>query len=67
MDKQMTMEQIKNAGLNILYKKLGTVNYIKFIQQFSNGYGDFTKERKKFADSKDIDTLIQDIKARRKK
>jgi hypothetical protein len=67
MDKQMTMEEIKITGLNVLYKKLGAVNYIKFLQQFTNGMGDFTEERKKFIDKKDVSSLIGEIKNKRKR
>ena len=67
MDKQMTMEEIKLTGLNVLYKKLGAVNYIKFLQQFTNGSGDFTEDRKKFVDKNDVSSIVNRIKSERKK
>jgi len=36
---------VRNAGTKILVDALGPVGYARFIQQFQNGYGDYTKEK----------------------
>jgi len=36
---------VRAAGTKILIEALGPVGYTRFIQQFENGYGDYTKEK----------------------
>lgn len=36
---------IRAAGIKVLVDALGPVGYARFIQQFENGYGDYTKEK----------------------
>ena len=40
------LEQIRQEGLKALKERLGPVGMIKFIQMYSDGKGDYTKERK---------------------
>lgn len=41
------LEKIRREGLRALREKLGTAGMIKFIQMYSIGEGDYTKERRK--------------------
>ena len=41
------LEKIRQEGLKALKEKLGPVGMIKFIQMYSDGEGDYTKERRK--------------------
>ena len=36
---------VRAAGLQALAESLGPVGFTLFIQQFENGYGDYTKEQ----------------------
>ena len=36
---------VRAAGLQVLIDALGPVGFTRFIQQFENGYGDYTKEK----------------------
>ncbi len=36
---------IRAAGTKVLTEALGPVGFARFIQQFENGYGDYTKEK----------------------
>ena len=36
---------VRSAGLQVLAESLGPVGFARFIQQFENGYGDYTKEK----------------------
>ena len=40
------LEKIRQEGLKALREKLGPVGMIKFIQMYSDGEGDYTKERR---------------------
>ncbi|MDR1637061.1 MAG: hypothetical protein LBR93_06960 [Treponema sp.] len=37
--------EIRKAGLQALREALGPVGMVRFIQQYENGYGDYTKEK----------------------
>jgi len=52
------LEQIRQEGLKALKEKLGPVGMIKFIQMYSNGKGDYTKEREELLK----DVTIEDFK-----
>lgn len=43
----MSPERIKLLGLEVISRELGPDVMIEFLQQFSTGSGDYTKERKK--------------------
>ena len=59
--------QINEEVINILFKKLGLADTFKFINQFSKGFGDYTKERLELFPSDNLQELIRDIKSKRKK
>ena len=66
MDTQMmTLEQIRSAGLEALVRELGPVGMIRFLQQFDNGKGDYSKERHKWLDKLDVMTVAKKIQQRR--
>jgi hypothetical protein len=37
--------EIRKIGLQALREALGPVGMVRFIQQYENGYGDYTKEK----------------------
>jgi hypothetical protein len=37
--------EIRKIGLQALREALGPVGMVRFIQQYKNGYGDYTKEK----------------------
>jgi hypothetical protein len=43
--KIMTLDEVRIKGLRVLSRELGPYNYTRFLQQFENGSGDYTKER----------------------
>lgn len=55
-----------SRGSFVLVKNLGPTDAIRFIQSYTHGSGDYTKERKQWLD-KDFDTVMAGIKERRKK
>ncbi len=56
------LNKIRIKGIDILTKELGPVNMAYFIQQYDDGYGDYTKERKEIFDGVSLDEIIDDIK-----
>ena len=61
-----TSAQIQSEGYDALVNALGPEDAIRFIQSYSHGSGDYTKERKQWLE-KDFDKVIQGIKEQREK
>ena len=39
------LSEITQQAIDLLFKELGIVNTIRFLNQFTTGYGDYTQER----------------------
>lgn len=59
----MSSEQIRTAGLAVLQKRLGKAGMIRFLQMFSTGTGDYTKDRRAWVDSQSLDDMMVAIRA----
>jgi len=49
-------------AIHILCKEIGLVNTTRFINQFTMGYGDYTKERELLFADLTLDEIISEIK-----
>ena len=58
--------EIQKAGYDALVKSLGVAGYIRFMQQFDKGHGDYTKERIKKQNKLSIKEITEEIKKMRK-
>ena len=58
----MTLEQIRQSGLEALMRQLGPVGMVRFLQQFERGQGDYSVERHTWLDQTDVRTLAERIK-----
>ena len=61
----MSLEQIRIAGMEALARELGMVGMVRFLQQFETGHGDYSKDRQKWLDEQDIDTILKRIREKR--
>ena len=60
--RNMSDEEIYEAGLKVLSKKLGAAGMIRFLRQCEPGTGNFTEERKEWiSDEPDIRTIAKRI------
>jgi hypothetical protein len=59
------LAEITQEAINVLYQKLGVVNTIRFINQFTIGYGDYTEEREELFGDKTLDEIVTEIKQAR--
>ncbi len=62
----MTLNQIRNLGMEALMKALGPVGMVRFLQQFDIGKGDYSTERHNWLTEENIDILVQKIEKKRK-
>jgi hypothetical protein len=53
--------EVRRIGLQALKEALGPVGMVRFIQQYENGYGDYTKEKYQQPDLtvEEIDTILK--------
>ncbi len=61
----MPLVQILDTGYRALLRELGIVNFIRFLQQFETGSGDYTRERHQWLDQYSVDELAQEIQSQR--
>ena len=57
----LTLDQIKTRGYAARMKELGPAGYVRFMQQFLPGKGDYTKERHESLDKLGLDDIQQQI------
>ncbi|PWR72949.1 hypothetical protein ACKUB1_06355 [Methanospirillum stamsii] len=55
-----TLAQIHQKGLEILFRELGPVDAVKFLQLYDKGHGDYTKERSQWLE-KDPDVFLSNF------
>jgi|HubBroStandDraft_6_1064221.scaffolds.fasta_scaffold837979_2 hypothetical protein len=61
-----TSEELRQAGLAAIEQALGPVAATRFLQQFERGSGDYTVERRAWADTATVDELYGEITQMRK-
>jgi hypothetical protein len=58
--------EINQQAIHLLYKELGVVDAVRFLKQFTQGYGDYTRERELFFAHKSLDEIVSGIEKMRK-
>lgn len=58
--------QIKLLGLQAVKRELGVMGFIRFIQQFEMGEGNYTEDRRIWQSKYTVKTIADEIKKRRK-
>ena len=59
------ISEITRRATHILFREMGVVDTIRFLNQFSIGQGDYTKEREKWLGGISLDEAIFQIKTER--
>ena len=59
------LAEINQEAIKILYQKLGIVNTVRFLSQFTIGYGNYTEEREALFGKLTLDEVISEIKQSR--
>jgi len=63
--KTKPLAEVTHLAIEVLCRELGAVDAIRFINQFSTGYGDYTSERDVLFAEESLDQMISDIKRSR--
>ena len=54
---EITLNEIRQRGFAVLARELGPVGYVRFLQQFALGSGNYTMERQQWVDSLGVEKL----------
>jgi hypothetical protein len=60
------LAEITSLALKVLYREIGIVNTVRFVNQFTTGYGNYTEEREQILKGVTLDDAVSDIKKQRK-
>ena len=58
--------ELRAAGYKALAAALGPLGMARFLLQFENGRGDYTRERREWLRDKSVSTVAARIRARKK-
>ena len=59
------LAEITAQALRLLYQQMGVVNTIRFISQFTAGYGNYTEEREQLFGDMTLDDIVAAIKRKK--
>lgn len=63
--KLKSLNEITIEALRILCREIGLVNTVRFMNQFTTGYGDYTLEREQLLADLSLDDILAEIKQMR--
>lgn len=55
------LTELTEQAIRLLYRELGVVDTVRFLQQFHTGLGDYTKERRETRPNESLDDLVGQI------
>lgn len=56
------LNELTQDAIHILYRELGVVETVRFLRQFTGGFGDYAAEREAMFGRKSLDELLVEIK-----
>ena len=57
------LTKITQDALRMLYQNLGIVNTIRFLSQFTTGFGNYTEERRQITEHETLEDVLADVYA----
>ncbi len=60
------LTEITQNAMKILYREIGIVNTLRFINQFTTGHGNYTEEREQLFGNLSLNEIVSEIKQTRK-
>jgi len=58
--------EVNQQAISLLYKELGVIDAVRFLKQFTQGYGNYTQDREVIFANKSLDDIVNEIEKRRK-
>lgn len=61
------LSEVTKRAVAVLSKEIGITDTVRFLNQFSTGYGDYTKEREALFEDLTLDEILSAIKKARRR
>jgi len=62
---ELTNEEIRTRGLEVLRRELGPAGMLRFLRQFEMGHGDYSAERHQWLEHQPLEDLIAKLRESR--
>jgi hypothetical protein len=59
------LAEVTQTAIRVLCREIGLVDTMRFVSQFTMGYGNYTEERDEMFGDMTLDEMITEIKQRR--
>jgi hypothetical protein len=56
------LNEITQQAIEVLFKEVGIANTIRFLNQFSTGYGNYTEERENLFEDLTLNEVLAEFK-----
>lgn len=60
------LAEITTEALKILCREIGVVDTLRFVRQYTTGYGDYATQREQLYAGTTLDRIVEEIKGTRK-
>jgi hypothetical protein len=57
------LTEITQEALRLLYRELGLVDTVRFLNQFTGGLGNYTEERRNLIEGQTLEEVLADVYA----
>jgi len=57
--------EVNREAFMVLYRELGVVDAVRFLRQFTAGFGNYTAERTMLFEGKTLEEITQEIRQQR--
>jgi hypothetical protein len=57
--------ELTQEAIRLLYRELGVINTVRFLRQFTIGFGNYVEEREALFADKSLGEIVDEIKRRR--
>lgn len=58
-----SLTEITQEALRVLYRELGIVNTVRFLNQFTTGLGNYTEERRILIENQTLEQVLADLRS----
>jgi hypothetical protein len=59
------LAELTQEAIRVLYRELGVVNTVRFLRQFTVGFGNYVEEREALFAKTSLNEVLREIKDRR--
>ena len=59
------LAEVTQEAIRVLCKEIGIVNTVRFVNQFTIGYGNYTEEREQLLAGVTLDDIVSEIKRKK--